>query len=218
LLQALRCFLENRPAEALASLRRYDRPSQEFLLCLLPLAVRLTEGDWEHLDALEANAVADRLDHLADHVASRVRPHAGLGIKTMCFCSAIEGYGKYKPIADGTGFRPREIVQMYVEFRNLSDQRQGSTCAIHLRSTFIIRDFSGRPILTYAFPDHGPDLSHSERHDFYNVYYFVVPYGEKGVPPGLYTLELEVTDVPTGRKVSHTLDFRAVAPAGKRDW
>src|SRR5262249_23123041 len=111
LVEALRCFLDKRPAEAVALLGRYDKSIQGLLLYLLPLAVRLTEGDWQKYDSRQAGVVLAQLDHVTDQMTAQLRPRAELSIKKMCFCSHIAGYGKYEPMPDSHGYRPGELVQ-----------------------------------------------------------------------------------------------------------
>lgn len=208
LVQALRCLLDKRPDEAVDWLRRYDKSSQELLLCLLPLAVRVTEPSWQRYDSHEVSAVVDQLAHLADPL----RPRAELKISKMLLYSEVKGYGKYRLVPDSYGFRPGEYAGIYVELQNLSDQRQGQAYRIHLRCTVQIRDLNGPGGRELVF-DPGPDVSQSERHDFYHLCRFQVP---KDLAPGLYILYLEIADVLTGRKAIHTLDFRVISAYGKR--
>ena len=213
-LQALRFYLAGKPAEALAWLGRYDKSSQDLLLCLLPLTVRVTEGDWERCDSREASAILKQMDRVADRVSASLRPRAKLSIKKMCFCSVIEGYGKYLPRSDAKDFFPGEWAKIYVELENLRDQQRGNAAySIHLISTIHVHDFKDKNWLRHLFHD-GPDVSQSERHDFYRWYDFQVP----DLPPGFYTLDLTIIDEPTGRKVCRSLDFRVTSAQPKGHW
>lgn len=214
-LQALRCFLDKRPAEAAAHLGRCDRSSQDLLLFLLPFIVRLGERSWEQSDPREATADVEKLDSVADRVSAALRPRAKLMIKKLCFCTEIKEYGKLLPWPDGKGFPPGETADIYVELDNLWDQRRGNEYSIHLRCTIEILDFKRHILYHYAFPDVGPDVSQSQRHDFYKRYLFVVP---KDLAPGYYTLSLKITDAPTHREVIRTLDFRVTSAHGKGQW
>lgn len=204
-LQALRCFLDKRPYEAVALLGRYEKSSQDLLLWLLPFTVRLTEGGLEQFDAREATTAVEQMDHAGDRVSAFLRPRANLAIKKMCFCSLVKEYGKYLPLPDGKAFVPGERAEIYVELDNLWDQRQSNVYSIHLLSTISIRDFKRHVCWVHTFPDDGPDSSQSQRHDFYMRYRFVVP---PDLLPGFYTLCLKIIDEPTHREVSRTLDFR----------
>jgi hypothetical protein len=217
LLEAFRCFLNKQPDEAVRWLARYDRQSQELLLCLLPLAVRLSEGGWERCDPREASNVVQQLDRVTDLVAAPLRCRAPLRIQKMCFCKDkdIEGFGKYLPIPDSPAFQPGDFARVYVELQNLRDQPQGKAYSIHLASSVEIRDFNGRVDWSLTLPDRGPDLSYTQRHDFYHTYTFRVP---RSLPPGLYTLLLKITDVSTGRTAAQTLDFRVGVASAKSPW
>ncbi|HLJ94223.1 MAG TPA: hypothetical protein VKU02_13630 [Gemmataceae bacterium] len=206
-LQALRCYLDNRPAEAIASLGSYDKSSQDLLLYLLPLTARLCEGKLERCDSREAAALVKQFDR----VAATLRPRATLNIKKMCFCSVVEGYGKYALLPDGKTFLPGENARIYVELENLTDQPQGNAYSIHLLSSIDIKDFKERCWMRHIFEDER-DLSRSERHDFSRWYRFQVP---EDLSPGFYTLYLTIIDEPTGRKVVQTLDFRVMTTSGK---
>src|SRR5262249_22125880 len=75
LITALRSFLQKRPTEAVETLKRYDAASQEMLLCLLPLAVRLTEGNVEQARPQEADALVEQLHSLALPLRARAPLH-----------------------------------------------------------------------------------------------------------------------------------------------
>jgi hypothetical protein len=217
--QALRCYLDNRPAEAVALLGRYDKSSQDLLLCLLPLTARLTEGGLERCNAREASALVKQMDRISERVSALLRPRAKLGIKKMCFCSAIEGYGKYIPRPDALGFLPGESAKVYIELENPTEQRHGNAYSVHLHSSIEIRDFKEtfveRPIKRQPESAEEPDVSLSERHDFHMWCRFVVP---RDLLPGFYTLRLRIVDTPTGRSVDGTLDFRVTSAHAKSQW
>jgi hypothetical protein len=102
LVSALRCFLDKRPADALAWLQHYDKPSQDLLLCLLPLLAQLAEGRTGTKDRREVTASLAQLNQ----VAAALRPLAELSIEKMCFCWTIEKYGVYRPVPHDHEFRP----------------------------------------------------------------------------------------------------------------
>jgi hypothetical protein len=219
LLEAFRCFLNKQPDEAVRWLARCDKQSQELLLCLLPLAVRLSEGGWEHCDPREASSLVQQLDRVTDLVAAPLRCRAPLKIKKMCFCDerGTEGYGKYNPLPDSHGYRPGDFAHVYVEFQNLSDQPYGNHYRIQLAGTAVIRDPNAKKgyLFLHDFHDSSPDISRAQRHDFYRIYHFCVP---DDIHPGLYVLYLTVTDIATGRTATHTLDLRITAPSEKAYW
>ena len=200
LVEAIRCFLDKRPYEAVTWLDHFDKPSQEMLLCLLPLAVRLSEQDRPQHDSREASALGDQLNRLA----YGLRRRAELKITKMCLCQTIQGYGNYQPRPEGYSFRPGELARLYIELQNLSDEWHRGVYSFHLLTTVKLRPFNGQMGWENQFPDPGPDTSQSERHDFYHQCTFPIP----NRPPGFYTLYVKITDVATGRTVEQTLDFR----------
>jgi hypothetical protein len=214
LVQAMRFFLDKQPAEAIALLERYDKPSQDLLISLLPLAVRLTEKDWQRNDPREVGVVLDQLDRLAAPLHRR----APLRIKQMCLCSRVEGFGKYQPLPESYGFKPGDLVQLYVELQNLTDERQGKDYGFHLLTNIAIIDFKGKSIWHYKFDDPGPNFSLSERHDFFHLCFFHIPIDKPRIASGLYTLYVKITDVATGREIERTLDFRVRPAYGQNGW
>lgn len=213
LVRALRCYLEKRPAEAIACLKDCDKLSQELLLCVLPVAARLGEGDIERASPEEAAVLAEQLDG----VESRLRPRAALAIDRMCFCRRIETFGVYEPLSDGPAFRPGEWAQVYVELRNFSCEHQdGGPAALEYTTRLVssaeIRDRAGRKVWPagpgrLSFRRKGPQESRSAWHDYFDNYSLRVP----ELPAGPYTLWIEVQDAPTGRAVRRSLDFRVDA-------
>ncbi len=205
LVMALRCFMNKRPAEALVWLEHYDKPSQDLLLCLLPLVADVTEGSPRRHDPRELGAVVDQLDS----VLARLRPLAPLTIGKMCFCEHIDKFGDYRKFPEDHEFQPGNWVQVYAELQNFSSGRSSNGYSIHLASTLEIREFNGNLRSQQDFQERA-ELSQSRRHDFFNNYGFRV---RKDMPPGFYTLRLRIIDLPTGRTAEHTLDFRVGGPA-----
>jgi len=203
LVAALRYCMNKQPAEAIACLRSYGKPAQELLLCLLPLVVRLAEQH-EFRDTHEVDAFMEQLALARDSL----RPFAPLKIDKMCLVSSIQRFGVYQSLPEDQPLHAGDFVQVYVELQNYSTQRDGNLHAIRTRSRLEICDFNGKKCWQYAFRDADQtDISITLRHDFFVNYELYVP----PVPPGRYTLRLQVTDVPTQRTVTRTLDFR-VAP------
>jgi hypothetical protein len=204
LVMAVRCLLNKKPAEAVGWLERCDseKSSQELLLTLLSLAARIAEGDLKNMTAHEASATVAQLDH----VAEGLRPLAEFTIEKMCFCYHIAGFGVYHPWKEDHVFKPREQVQIYVEFRNFASGQRKNLYGIELASTLEIREPDGKLALSINPRDgRKPYLSLSPRQDFFVNYQFEVP---DNLPLSRYTLWVRVTDKPTGRTASRSMDFR----------
>jgi hypothetical protein len=220
---ALRALLEKRPAEALECLKEYDKASQDILLCLLPLAVRLTEGGLQQPRPAELATLLEQLRMLERPLAER----SALTIDKMCLCRKIESYGVYDKIPDdgafaaGVGEQAGDLVQVYVELGNFACKQQGSTFETCLASTLEIRDYRGNLIWRRDFQAQ-PDRSRSPRHDYFINYRFCVP---PRVPPGSYVLWVQVKDLtgqpgkdaPDFRTARRSLDFR-VRANGSGPW
>jgi hypothetical protein len=202
LLKALRCYMDNRPDEAIQWLGKYDKTCQDLLLTILPLAVTLTEPNALKNDRQEVNVAVSQLCRMEEILRAR----ASLGIGKLCFCSVIKGYGNYKPLPAEYGLRVGDRVQLYAEIKNFSVLPEGDYYAVRLASHVDILKFNGELAKQLGFDDSVPELSHTARHDFFNNYTFIVP----RIPAGLYTLKLHVKDVPTGRTAEKTIDFRVV--------
>jgi hypothetical protein len=210
LVAALRCYLNKQPAEAVRWLENYDKPSQEALLCLLPLAARLTEVNLSRADPAEVATMVTQLERLT----ATLRTRAALTIAKMCFCEhSADNFGVFRALPEEYAFPPGKLVQVYVELQNFTSQRQGHVYSIRLASRLEIRDFNEKLVIpALDFPEEKqPELSQTPRHDFHTNYTFRLP---RNTPPGLYTLWLRVTDVPTGRTAERSLDFRVAAERG----
>ncbi len=209
MLGALRCCLETRPADAVRFLERYDRPNQDLLLCLLPLAVRLSEGSLTQASPQEVSAILAELNS----VMAPLRPRAALTISKMCCCRSIEKFGSYEPFPQQYRFRPNTLIQVYVELQHFTTEGHGPICRTRLASSVRIRDINNLIVWRQDFPqDSHPDQSRTPRHDYFLNCSFRVPQ----LPPGPYTLAIHVTDVPTQRTAERVLDF-SVAPGRAAD-
>jgi hypothetical protein len=204
-LLAFRYFLDKRPDLAIEQLAHYDKVSQDVLLCLLPLAVQLTEGGpGSPRQAALALAQMDSMRVL-------LRALAPLVIEKLCFCKSIRGFGDYEPLPEDYVFQPGEHVRIYAELRNFISEQCESEPG---RPVFITRLASWAEIRTndenheqvwkQEFRRDNPDRSQTQRNDYFDHYHFWLP----ELRPGLYTLELNVTDLATKRAVRRSLDFR----------
>jgi hypothetical protein len=221
LVQALRCFLNKQPAEAVELLQPYAKDNQEALLALLPLAVRLTEGDLKTAGPQELNATLEQLQSLSQPLAR----HAALRIEKLCFCREIRRFGLYDPLPDacpafraaGDG-RRGELIRIYAEVRNFCSKLDSPYYVTKLASKVEIylqgqgtSDKKDKPIWVWDFSaqsDRSPDRSRTPRHDYFINYEFCVP---ANLPPGHYTLWVQVEDRLSPRVARRSLDFEVVA-------
>jgi len=209
LVEALRSFLDSRPADAVASLKTYDKDNQELLLLLLPVASRLTEGSVEKANAQEVAFFMEQVNA----VLLAMRPRAALVIDKMCFCKWIQTFGVYEPTPDKPTYRPGDWAKVYVEVRNFSSEKRedapGQTFYVtSLESSAEILDGRRNKVWPQGpgrqpLQRLGPDRSRTLRHDYFDNCYFKVP----ELPPGSYTLWIQVEDVATRRTARRSLDF-----------
>ncbi|MFN4259647.1 MAG: hypothetical protein ACK4RK_10130 [Gemmataceae bacterium] len=223
LVAAMRQLLRKNPEEATAILKRYGKRNQELLLGLLPLAARLSEIDFDR-------APPEEWDQFLQQLESLRKPFQRLEIATMCFCRKIEKFGVYEPLEvdhpGGPEFRPGDLVQIYVELRNVTSEFRNGYYVTHLASAMEIRDYqitfdpgTGTKGIVWRqnFPEdpRHPDMSRSPRNDYFINFLFRVPESSK-ILPGAYTLIISVTDKgQNGPPAQRSLDFRIAPPLGR---
>ncbi|MCX7702155.1 MAG: hypothetical protein N2039_14865 [Gemmataceae bacterium] len=207
LLGVIRCYLEKRPDDAAIELNRLDDTSRQVLMTLLPLTVQAAEGKLGETEPREMAQYVEGLQFVLNHL----RPKAALRMDKACFCRMIRGFGKIEALGVNPSFMPGEMADVYLELRNVASRPHRSDKGdyrTHLRSRLEIRNRSGERLWGPQDFDK-PDDTLTPQHDYYQHYRLQMP----NLPPGTYTLHLEVRDVPTGRHASEALEF-TVAPWG----
>lgn len=201
LLHAVRCFLEKRPDDFRETLKSLEAGQRDILQTLIPLMVNVSDGRLAKSDPREIAGAVDQLQSLL----WALRPRAALVMDKFCFCREVQKFGKFEAVSAKQTFKPGDMVEVYAEIRNVSSVPRRSDHGeyrTHLRSRLEIRAPSGEMV---KFFDCGkPDETLTPQHDYYQAYRFSIP----DAPAGAYTLNLEVRDVPTGRKVKQKLEFQ----------
>lgn len=203
LLKAMRCYMEKRPDKALPFLSPFEAENQDVLLNLLPLTVSMSEVSLKQANPQEVAVVVEQLQSLL----LLLRPHAALIMEKLCFCREIRKFGAYEAMEPQPKFRPGELVEVYFEIRNVTCNHVASARGefqTHTNTKLEIREQRGAFIMNKPFVNQ-PEYFHTMRHDYFDRYRFQVP---PTAPPGRYDLTVEVTDVPTGRKVKQKLEFQ----------
>jgi hypothetical protein len=201
LIQAMRTYVGKRPDLAVEMLKQFPAENQDALLILLPFTVRMTEGNLRETDPQELATMVDQLQQLQQ----LLQPMATLVLGKLCFCRQVRGFGNYEPLGEHPAFHSGELVELYAEIRNLSCEQavsRKSPFRTHVISKLEIRNAAG----SFVWKPHErekDDYNQTPQHDYFHHYRFALP----DMPPGEYSLYLEVTDVPTDRKVKRKLDF-----------
>jgi hypothetical protein len=210
----MRCVLDGKPAAAAELLQRFDPPSRDALLALLQLAAPLGEGGLEHASPQETATALDQLNRLQ----TALRRRAPLTIEKMCFCREIRDFGKYYPLPADYAFQtgsdglPGELVQVYVEVRNVVCRQRGAVYETALKGHVEIHDFRGNCVWQHDF-DNKPDRSRTPLQDNYVEFRFNVP--GRLAADSAYTLWVYVKDVEEDGLVKvarRSLDFRVRPP------
>jgi hypothetical protein len=197
-------LVEKHPEDAVLQLARYDRPTQDMLLALLPALARLSEGNLDKANPQELANLLAQIDSARAALVQRVP----LILERLCYCRDLDHarFGFYQALPGDHPFRPNEFVEIYGEVRNFTSQRSqdGQHYEIHLKADLEIRDGAGQRRWHLPVPDSGGERSQSPRHDHFVGYRFYIPDTLRG---GHYTLHVRVTDIPSGRSVERALDL-----------
>lgn len=203
LVRILKAFLDDQPEAALQLLKEYPQKDQDVLLALVPILAGVERPQaWPgRLDPSQKLAVLDVLHSLQATLA----PSAPLVVKKMEFARNVRGFGRYDPLPSPV-FRPGDAVFLYAEIDNLRDQRLGENHhVIRLSSQLTIRREGTSEGWGLKVPT-TPDASRSPRNDHHVAILFRIPNEE--VPPGAYSLLVELFDMDSGRSVERMLHFR----------
>jgi hypothetical protein len=214
--------LDGRPGAASEVLQRCDPVSREVVLTLLQIAAPLGDGGLDHASPQDTVALLEQVNKLQ----ATLRQRAPLVIEKMCFCREIRDFGRYYPLPADYAFQtgsdglPGELVQVYVEVRNVACRPKGNGFETALKGHVEIHDFRGKVVWQHDF-DNRPDRSRTPLQDNYVEFHFNVP---SGLPAdSAYTLWVYVKDVEEEGVVKvarRSLDFRvrpphrAMSPAG----
>src|SRR5262249_30581119 len=122
IVNAFRAIKDKRPDDAMIQLTaHFDKPTQDLLLVVLPLLVRVSEGGIN-------KAKPDDLMHLLEQIESAwlvVGPRAPLSIEKICYAQRLDQarFGVYQQLPEDHAFRTGDLVEVYLELRNFSSKR-----------------------------------------------------------------------------------------------
>ena len=211
LIRAMKAFQSNRPDEAVDLLKRLDPSNQEVLLYLMPLMLRLSEGNLNNMTSDELAMLVDRLQTASGMLKSR----ATLRIDRAVFCRGVRKFADIDPYDLRHEFKAGDMVFLYAELKNFtcepvqqaalnnvgSNREKGFN--IRLGASLELRD--ARNSLVWRTDLSKSDFTQTPPQDYYHTYRFCVP--EK-LPPGTYTLWLTVIDKPSNRAIRKPVEMR----------
>ncbi len=205
LVQALECFLNDKPDEALQWLGGYDPRDQELLLRLLPIVARVERAS---LAAAGLRGEQQTLLDVLQMIVAELRLEAPLAMRELVFCKYVYGFGKYEPLG-GTQFRPGEVVKVYAEVENLAERRDEDLFVTAVGGVMEIRGPDCKVKWTHTFPI-TLDQSSSLRTDHFLRFTLPIP---PTLPAGFYTLRIQVRDQHTQRETERSIGFRVTSLA-----
>ncbi len=212
LVDAMQAFIDNRQSEALQLLRKYEAPTQEVFLRLLPVLALMTQKSLDQLSAPEIAVLNEQLRGLNE----ALRPRSKLAIENACFCEWIKSFGDYKPLPKDYAFsaatpnRPGEYVQTYVALRNFASVPTNGFYVTRLAVSIEILDQRRKHVWGYSYEDQ-TIRSRDPSNDHCDNYAFPVP---SELAPGTYTLIIRVKDKTLAnqpREASQALEFRVTS-------
>jgi hypothetical protein len=207
----MKAFQNNRPEEAVDLLKRLDPANQEVILFLMPLIVRLGEGNLNSMSQDELAMLIDRLQT----ATGMLRSKASLRIDRAIFCRGVRKFADVDPFDPRHEFRPGDMVFLYAELKNFTCELNPGkrvlvasappvqSFAIRLGASLELRD--ARNGLVWRTDLAKNDFAQSPPQDYYHTYRFCVP---DKLPPGTYTLWLTVIDKPTNRAIRKPIEMR----------
>jgi hypothetical protein len=186
--EALRLLLLKQAPKSLQCLESYDPQTQQMLMQLLPVVALMAEKPLPKMDTTEVMSLEAQLQRCI----APLRARTDLVIDKLCLCDQIDGYGMFTPRRDGRPFQPSELVQVYLELRNLAPELRDGYFIAALHGKVTISDREGTPVWSHNYSlQEQPLKAGWPRYDCYRVYDFYVP---AGMQRGHYTLTLEITD------------------------
>lgn len=196
-------LVEGLDDKALAPVAGVDEDVEEIILSQVRSLIAARSGAGRD-PATWANRQLESIEELR----RRVRARADLQVPVVQLCTAVDGFGRYKPI-EVLEFPAgvATLVIIYIEVDNFSSTLLPSgqfRTLLAVRESLINR--SGEELWS-AKEDNIEDVSRQQREDFFITSKRGIP---SDLPPGEYTLKVEVEDVLAGKLNSNSVKFKIV--------
>jgi hypothetical protein len=145
-----------------------------------------------------------------DEAIARLGDAAPLVVRNLAFCTEVQSYGCYKPVAS-TDFAPQQEVLLYAEVENFTSEQTPRGFYTKLRSSYQIFDSRGQAVAEYDGTV-TEDYCQNRRRDYFNCYHLRLP---ARIYAGKHTLRLTVEDM-IGQKVGQSsIDFSIKEPTAE---
>jgi hypothetical protein len=207
-LVAARAAWDGRPDRVADALRPLDKPTQDALRPLLLAGAALAMGQSASTPQDFSFSAAQL--HAALAVVER---RAELRIENARFVAEVRGFRRFDPLPDGFVFQPGQSLRIYAEITPLvADRLHGGGTGISLSYVMRVKDERGKafmlidkkgqetPVLVVT---EETDASRGPMAEKHFVWEFTGPR-----VPGLYSAEIEIRDLHTGRVAKKRLVFR----------
>jgi hypothetical protein len=127
---------------------------------------------------------------------------SNLQLSPPVFCTQVDGYGQARKF-DKDCFTADQQVLLYCELDNVTSQKVREGFETKVRGTYEIRDAQGKRLVEQSLPME-PDISSSQRRDFFLVYMIYMP---ASIAPGKYELILTMEDLCGNKFGSSKTEF-----------
>jgi hypothetical protein len=219
LVSALHCLLNNQPKEALKHLEGFEGTTQELCMRLLGVLASLNDKRVEQLSPEEKDTLEKQLEGLG----LALRSSSELAITKLCLCEQIDGYRLYKQLPENHVFRPPstpqqqgEYVQVYVELRNITCKPHNNSFLTSVHGVIRVLDEQGKNVYEHNYDRLGKSQTEIRvaNPDWFWRGDFWVP---KGMPPGKYTLTVEIVDemAQPHQRAHKSVEFVVGTPGGR---
>jgi len=194
-------LMANRPERALEAIPETVPADQEFWQQMF----------WAMSNYFDTNGIpnaSDRATHTISQLSEaieRLRQQANLELRTVSFCTKIDGFGTYNRF-ERAEFRPGQPVLIYAEVRNfLSRPTSDGQYKTVLKSTIEVHR-GGKQGGFISKQEFSPteDLCRNRRNDYFHSYLLNIP---KDLPTGPYVLKLIVEDQLNHKVASYMVNF-----------
>ncbi|MCA9174049.1 MAG: hypothetical protein KDB14_06130 [Planctomycetales bacterium] len=147
----------------------------------------------------------DRQREVLQSALATLESEAPLKLQNLAFCRQIDDFGIYAEFK--SQFRPGQELLLYVEVENFAHTETPNGYCVEIEGGYEIVDANGQVVEKREFLA-DKQTFRRERRDYYIPYRLFVP---KTIPPGKYTLRLNLTDVASKTSGVGSIELPVIA-------